>query len=1559
MQRNSFHFHLYGRDVGNLRVIVQKRDGSKTVIWSHSNSTGNQWNAEYVNVGQSLENYWILFSSLPRLNLNDIPTATDDIALDDISFKNCETSYQPPVLPPFNCSFEADMCGWIQGGADDFDWERRSGPTESHNTGPVGDHTTGTGNYLYIESSMPRREGDVAQLRTPLLGSSGLHGYCLTFWYHMFGATVGTLRMYLQKSLHQPKTLIWQRKGTVGDEWRKAQIHVVLQDVHEIMLEATVGGPAGDIAIDDISFVPGTCPPSDLCDFEENDCNWIQETDDDYDWIRGFGGTPSADTGPSFDHTTNTATGHYFYLETSSPHRPGQKARMVSPAFPAGKNRCLQFWYHMYGVGIGTLNVYNQDECVGNQSLIFSQTGNQGVLWRFAQTSLEECQASSFRIVFEGIKGATDKGDIAIDDILVFNGPCSPAGYCDFETNLCGWTNIEVVDEGDWIRSRGNTPNINTGPGIDHTTNTTKGYYVYADSSVGSPGDRIMLVSEIFQPAVEGSCLSFWYHMYGQNIGNLSLYINNRTLHTNGNKLGSLIWRKSGNQGNNWSEGMVTVDFWEPYWFIFVYEKGLGLMGDVALDDIQLLLGLCSTSPSVTAVPTLPPTQMPGANDCDFEVDLCGWQQDPNEGSDWRRQQGSMGTGSLGPAEDHTTGSVRGHYILVEGNGQTEKAVARIRSPLVAVGLEGLCLMFWYHMYGGKVGSLIVSNGNASNKTMLWMKTGTWGPQWNYAQIHITGAHNIQIIFEGIREDGAIALDDISFNPDSCPSARECDFENGVCGFTQDNTNDFDWILESGSNNPIGPLIDHSYGSEYGHYVHFATPTPLQSPVKGYLDSPTYLPSRYCLKFWYYISGSGVRSLRVYGRRLQSLFKSMWSSEGTQEDEWLVAQVDIHSPAAFQVTFEGNIDSGVMSVIAVDDIDIREGACIPLGSCDFEDDSCTWKNAFELDQFDWQRRTGHSHTDASEPETDHTLGTIFGTYLLMDTSPPRVQNDTAWLLSPFLESPMIHCVKFWYYMQGSDIGSLTVKQQWADRSVVDLWTRHGNQSEKWLQGFALMSIDKLEKYRVIFEGVVGGGPKGDIAIDDLSIESGTLCLTEPLPPPSCQFQCGGGWGQCVTLSEVCNFKTDCESTADETFCGYDCTFEEEGACGWSDDSQGSYRWHIGSASTSELNLGPNYDHTTLTSHGHYIYVDTRFGSEGSQAILRSPQLKQASATCQIVFWYHMERSKTGALWLSHVIESRETLLWSLSEIQGDVWRREVVPLGRIVHEFQIVFQSHVSTVLEDIALDDISFENCALPEFKPQCVEQEFRCGRGSCVSADRLCDFTDDCGDNTDENNCDAYPGRCNFESGLCSWTPVSQDGVKWSVGTGGNKPLTELFPNRDHTTGTSAGHFLFIDIPNLPQGSHAARIGSPLLTSASQCELRFYYYLSSHKAGALRVYLRNSNDGPLELLWERQEKIGQYYERVAVALISQYPFQVIIEGSVRDLAGLGLAVDDISFSSGCRTYEGQLPPGSTQLPPTVSPCSDNDFQCGDNRCIPVFYCCDGVPHCSDGRDEATCGFK
>lgn len=76
---------------------------------------------------------------------------------------------------------------------------------------------------------------------------------------------------------------------------------------------------------------------ADLCDFEEGDCNWTQQADDDFDWVRGSGATPAAHTGPSTDHSTNTDTGHYYYLESTN-QMPASKARMASPAFPSGKS---------------------------------------------------------------------------------------------------------------------------------------------------------------------------------------------------------------------------------------------------------------------------------------------------------------------------------------------------------------------------------------------------------------------------------------------------------------------------------------------------------------------------------------------------------------------------------------------------------------------------------------------------------------------------------------------------------------------------------------------------------------------------------------------------------------------------------------------------------------------------------------------------------------------------------------------------------------------------------------------------------------------------------------------------------------------------------------------------------------------------------------------------------------------------------------------------------------------------------------------------------------------
>ena len=61
------------------------------------------------------------------------------------------------------------------------------------------------------------------------------------------------------------------------------------------------------------------------------------------------------------------------YIETSYPRKQGQKARLLSPAYTDNSDICVKFWYHMYGNGIGTLNVYAM---VGYRHILFVSLEN-------------------------------------------------------------------------------------------------------------------------------------------------------------------------------------------------------------------------------------------------------------------------------------------------------------------------------------------------------------------------------------------------------------------------------------------------------------------------------------------------------------------------------------------------------------------------------------------------------------------------------------------------------------------------------------------------------------------------------------------------------------------------------------------------------------------------------------------------------------------------------------------------------------------------------------------------------------------------------------------------------------------------------------------------------------------------------------------------------------------------------------------------------------------------------------------------------------------------------
>ena len=74
--------------------------------------------------------------------------------------------------------------------------------------------------------------------------------------------------------------------------------------------------------------------------------------------------------------------GYYLYIEASSPRRQGDLARISTPQYQATTgSMCLQFWYHMWGQNMGSLQIFVQDSS-GKKS-IWKRSGNQVNLWLY------------------------------------------------------------------------------------------------------------------------------------------------------------------------------------------------------------------------------------------------------------------------------------------------------------------------------------------------------------------------------------------------------------------------------------------------------------------------------------------------------------------------------------------------------------------------------------------------------------------------------------------------------------------------------------------------------------------------------------------------------------------------------------------------------------------------------------------------------------------------------------------------------------------------------------------------------------------------------------------------------------------------------------------------------------------------------------------------------------------------------------------------------------------------------------------------------------------------
>ncbi|XP_069124707.1 MAM and LDL-receptor class A domain-containing protein 1-like isoform X2 [Argopecten irradians] len=488
------------------------------------------------------------------------------------------------------CNFDnSSICGW-QG-----NWTWTTLPTPLKYTGPTWDHTwdSSIGGYVYASGVKLYNSSKSLSIISPAIPIDENVDYCITFTSLMYGEMMGSLNISSTACGDTVTLHSWH--GNQGDTWNRVTLRVKLpcaSQVFQISFEAGKSmSTESDIAIDDVLIADCTTIQSFLndqefnmkgtqsksCNFSVSLCDWLQNSDDDFDWTLKRGPTRTFGTGPDCDRT-NCSNGQYLYIETSGQRSEGEVAKLSS--FPLKDNwfYCFSFYYNMFGESTGNLSLLKTTPA--NKTLLWSKAGNQGKMWQRA--SVEFNTSSNEKLVIQATRGRGYRGDIAVDDFELRSGGCRKVLDCSFEDDFCTWTNENTSDVFDWLRYRGPTSTPGTGPTKDHTSG--KGFYIYMEAS--SPRiitDTARLSSPFLPPTPWGYCVRFWLLMYGRDMGSLRMIISDQ----NGNE--TVKWNLHGEQSNQWQSYSVFIE--SPFLtnrIVFEGEVGPSYRSDIAIDDISI-----------------------------------------------------------------------------------------------------------------------------------------------------------------------------------------------------------------------------------------------------------------------------------------------------------------------------------------------------------------------------------------------------------------------------------------------------------------------------------------------------------------------------------------------------------------------------------------------------------------------------------------------------------------------------------------------------------------------------------------------------------------------------------------------------------------------------------------------------------------------------------------------------------------------------------------------------------------------------------------------------------
>ena len=674
-----------------------------------------------------------------------------------------------------------------------------------------------------------------ASLVSPTIPPTKPQGICLQFYYSVAGLSADKLSLTIVEKHSARSRLLWQSKFDSQEEWIKMEVLYAHPSEHQLIIDGFAKNRSdlereyrGYIAIDDIAFLPKASSNTAChghCTFDGGFCDWYNlEYTDNFDWKLAKG-SHSLYTGPSQDYNSfakDLPPGNFIYIESQHPLRFSDRAVLVSPHFAptsTAKGFCMKFAYHMFGDGIGTLNVVMQTKQVGDQ-VLWTVSGEQGNTWLIGQVPIYS--DFPFRLMLEATVGPTPLGNIAVDAISFWEEFCptnpsfasSRVGDCTFEENLCNWFNKQTEDDFDWVRvpmtpmtsfDKRNYAQEEVSKGMN-ATNVVNSYFLTLNGDMLRPdkaGLSAHLESPVF-PAHTLQCMTFHYFMY-QNVsrdsfapalGGIRVHLTWTDRFNETHE--KFLWKLNNHQSNKWRRARIPLGLRSeydrryrapeyPYKVVF---KGVWANSDnglIGIDDISFATGECDLVPKYATVELA---------ECSFDRTTCGWtdyvvKNSENADSVWtpfKLVVPSTVTESTFFIKDHTFNTLGYMASTSVPSGVVQKSV--LLSPILSSRSDPMesnstekCMGFWFTSFPSKDNMpskkslsvfqavLMPRLGVVDAKSLLlWKVQDDSIPvnSWQYGQVSFHSELRYRILFKTEATDGGFAIDDITFYDGSC-----------------------------------------------------------------------------------------------------------------------------------------------------------------------------------------------------------------------------------------------------------------------------------------------------------------------------------------------------------------------------------------------------------------------------------------------------------------------------------------------------------------------------------------------------------------------------------------------------------------------------------------------------------------------------------------------------------------------------------------------------------------------------------------------------------------------